>query len=106
MITPAQSRVLLRLQEAEDRGEKISMAGIAGSVELRAKSRVHRVLQSLVERGWVRQDKRHGPYKVIRRIPVLIPDKPDKPILSGPAEYFIWDEDSKALVPFKGREAA
>lgn len=87
-MTPEQRKILAILRDSHARCERVTQRTLAMRVGYDSPSAVHRHLQVLVAFGFIRRCK-GGVYVPVRR-----------------ETYFVWDEDSKALVPFKGREAA
>lgn len=90
MLTVALRQVLCVLQAAEDRGEAIGVTEIARRSG-RSKGNVVDLLRRLRERGYVAHTGRYRPYRVARRI--------------EPA-YWIVDETTKELIPWKPAESS
>ena len=87
-MTSQQRKVLLYIQDQLDAGHSVALQDIADHCGLKAKSGAFRIVQVLVDLGYITKTKyRNRTLTVIKRI---------EPIF----EAYVWDDNDKELVRF------
>jgi SOS-response transcriptional repressor LexA len=91
MLTPRMRSVLLTIQQNADQGLSVSRRELAEQVRCRSTSDVSRIVNQLVERGWiVRGSRIKGGI-----VPLLVVNRaPER------RQFFRFDQETKQLVQF------
>lgn len=88
-LTPVMRKALLAIQDAEIVPTRSELSRMLG---YRSKSAAGRIVDQLVERGYLRRlPRRHQAIEVLRRVPTE-------------AEYFVFDDEAKELRSFAPRK--
>ena len=93
-MTRLQRKVLLCIQDEQDRGRSVSVRDIANALGRKSTGFIHDAMQVLVALGYLAHRPRQArSYKVVRRVEPIV-------------QWFVFDEETKELQPRKEKSIA
>lgn len=92
-MTRKQRKVLLFIQSEQDAGRSVTVGEVASAFGALSRSHIHDAMRTLVDLGYLTHiPHRARAYEVVRRIEPIV-------------EHWVWDDEAKALKPFRRKAA-